>query len=67
VRSVEQLFDDPQVLANGLVQTVDQPGVGAVRLLGNLFKVDGSSPGSPRPAPRLGEHAAELGEARQRA
>jgi crotonobetainyl-CoA:carnitine CoA-transferase CaiB-like acyl-CoA transferase len=67
VRGLEQLFDDPQVLANGLVQTVDQPGVGAVRLLGNLFKVDGSSPGSTRPAPRLGEHAAELGEARQRA
>jgi crotonobetainyl-CoA:carnitine CoA-transferase CaiB-like acyl-CoA transferase len=67
VRGLEQLFDDPQVLANGLVQTVDQPGVGAVRLLGNLFKVDGSSPGAPRPAPRLGEHAAELGEARQRA
>jgi crotonobetainyl-CoA:carnitine CoA-transferase CaiB-like acyl-CoA transferase len=67
VRGLEQLFDDSQVLANGLVQTLEQPGVGAVRLLGNLFKVDGSSPGSPRPAPRLGEHAAELGEARQRA
>jgi crotonobetainyl-CoA:carnitine CoA-transferase CaiB-like acyl-CoA transferase len=67
VRGLEQLFDDPQVLANGLVQTVEQPGVGAVRLLGNLFKVDGSSPGATRAAPRLGEHAAELGEARQSA
>ena len=28
VRSLDQLFDDEQVRANGLVQTVEQPGVG---------------------------------------
>ena len=41
VRSLDQLFDDEQVRANGLVQAVEQPGVGAVRLLGSPFKVDG--------------------------
>jgi len=60
VRSLDQLFDDPQVNANGLVQTVDQPGVGAVRLLGSPFKVDGAPTASGRAAPRLGEHAGEL-------
>ena len=55
VRVLEQLFDDPQVIANGLVQTVEQPGVGAVRLLGSLFKVDGVAAPCGRPAPRLGE------------
>jgi crotonobetainyl-CoA:carnitine CoA-transferase CaiB-like acyl-CoA transferase len=66
VRSLRRLFDDDQVQANGLVQTVEQPGVGAVRLLGSLFKVDGVAEGRARPAPALGEHAAELLGAPQR-
>jgi crotonobetainyl-CoA:carnitine CoA-transferase CaiB-like acyl-CoA transferase len=60
VRSLPRLFDDEQVRANGLVQTVEQPGVGAVRLLGSLFKVDGVAEGRARPAPGLGEHTDEL-------
>jgi crotonobetainyl-CoA:carnitine CoA-transferase CaiB-like acyl-CoA transferase len=67
VRCLDQLFDDPQVTANGLVQTVDQAGVGPVTLLGNLFKVDGSATALGRPAPALGEHARELlGEPQRR-
>jgi crotonobetainyl-CoA:carnitine CoA-transferase CaiB-like acyl-CoA transferase len=67
VRGLDQLLDDPQVTANGLVQTVDQAGVGPVRLLGNLFKVDGSAAALGRPAPVLGEHARELlGEPQRR-
>jgi crotonobetainyl-CoA:carnitine CoA-transferase CaiB-like acyl-CoA transferase len=65
VRSLDQLFDDPQANANGLVQTVDQPGVGAVRLLGSLFKVDGAASSAGRPAPRLDQHADELSGAPQ--
>jgi crotonobetainyl-CoA:carnitine CoA-transferase CaiB-like acyl-CoA transferase len=60
VRSLAQLLDDDQVRANGLVQAVEQPGVGAVRLLGSLFKVDGVAEGRGRPAPALGEHDGEL-------
>jgi crotonobetainyl-CoA:carnitine CoA-transferase CaiB-like acyl-CoA transferase len=65
VRSLDQLFDDPQANANGLVQTVNQPGVGAVRLLGGLFKVDGTPTGTGRPAPGLDQHAGELSGAPQ--
>ena len=60
VRTLRQLFDDPQVAANGLVQEVDQPGVGRVRLLGSPFKVDGRPTSGGRPAPGLDEHADEL-------
>jgi crotonobetainyl-CoA:carnitine CoA-transferase CaiB-like acyl-CoA transferase len=60
VRGLDQLFDDPQVTANGLVQTVDQPGVGEVRLLGSLFKVDGTAAPRAGPAPGLDQHADEL-------
>ncbi|MGZ4482419.1 MAG: CaiB/BaiF CoA transferase family protein [Gaiellales bacterium] len=55
VRTLDQLFDCPQAEANGLVQTVAQPGVGDVRLLGNVFKVDGRAVGARHPAPELGE------------
>ena len=54
VRRLDQLFDDEQVRANGLVQSVEQPGVGPVRLLGSVFKVDGRTGGRGRPAPGLG-------------
>jgi crotonobetainyl-CoA:carnitine CoA-transferase CaiB-like acyl-CoA transferase len=60
VRGLRQLFDDPQVVANGLVQEVEQPGVGSVRLLGSPFKVNGAPTTGGRPAPGLGEHAEEL-------
>ncbi len=60
VRSLRRLFDDEQVHANGLVQTVDQPGVGPVRLLGSVFKLDGVAEARSVPAPALDEHAAEL-------
>jgi crotonobetainyl-CoA:carnitine CoA-transferase CaiB-like acyl-CoA transferase len=66
VRMLAQLFDDEQALANGLVQTVEQPGVGAVRLLGSPFKVDGAAGGRGRPAPGLDEHAGEVLGARSR-
>ena len=60
VRQLPGLFDNPQVLANGLVQTLDQPGVGPVHVLGNVFKVDGAAAPCARVAPRLGEHNPEL-------
>ena len=60
VRTLEQLYDDPQALANGLVQDVPVPGGDTVRLLGGLFKVDGGATGARRGVPALGEHTAEV-------
>lgn len=60
VRLVHQLFADPQVEANGLVQRVRQKRGGAVDLLGTLFKIDGVAEPSTRPAPGLGEHTDAL-------
>lgn len=60
VRLLEQSFCDEQVQANGLVQRLHQHCGGAVELLGNLFKVDGTAPPSPLPAPGLGEHTDEV-------
>ena len=60
VRLLDLLYEDGQVEANGLVQTVTQAAVGDVRLLGNVFKVDGRAAPAARGAPALGEHAQEL-------
>ena len=59
VRALGQLFDDPQVQANGLVQEVAAPGA-PVRLLGGLFKVDGVPVTARRGVPALGEHTHEV-------
>jgi crotonobetainyl-CoA:carnitine CoA-transferase CaiB-like acyl-CoA transferase len=60
VRSLEQLYEDPQARANGLVQDVAAPAGGAVRLLGSVFKVDGTPAAARRGVPALGEHTAEV-------
>jgi crotonobetainyl-CoA:carnitine CoA-transferase CaiB-like acyl-CoA transferase len=60
VRTLEALFDDGQVEANGLVQEIRQPGLGAVRLLGNVFKLDGEVFPAARPGPARGEHTDEV-------
>jgi len=60
VRSLDRVYDDPQVSANQLIETLEVPGVGEVRQLGAVFKVDGIVPRSTRPAPELGQHNREL-------
>ena len=60
VRLVHQLFDDEQVRANGLVQQIEQQRGGSVAVLGSLFKIDGTTESSSRPAPRLGEHTESI-------
>jgi crotonobetainyl-CoA:carnitine CoA-transferase CaiB-like acyl-CoA transferase len=60
VRRWHEVFEDPQVAANGYVATVDVPDVGATRLVGNLVTLSetpGSVKGGPPP---LGEGNEEL-------
>ena len=60
VRTLDQVFDDPQAQANGLVQEVTTPAGRDARLLGSVFKVDGEPAGARRGVPALGEHTAEV-------
>jgi crotonobetainyl-CoA:carnitine CoA-transferase CaiB-like acyl-CoA transferase len=60
VRTLDSLFDDAQVEANGLVQRIWQPGMEAISLLGSLFKLDGETHQALRPAPARGEHTREV-------
>ena len=60
VRTLDSLFDDAQVEANGLVQRIWQPGMEEISLLGNLFKLDGETHQATQPAPARGEHTREI-------
>lgn len=60
VRTLDSLFADAQIEANGLVQRIWQPRLGTISLLGNLFKIDGETPRARRPAPACGEHTQEV-------
>jgi crotonobetainyl-CoA:carnitine CoA-transferase CaiB-like acyl-CoA transferase len=62
VHTRETIHADPQVAAERLVGAIEQPGIGAARLLAPFVRVDGGKP-SPRPAPVLGaDTEAVLGE-----
>jgi crotonobetainyl-CoA:carnitine CoA-transferase CaiB-like acyl-CoA transferase len=55
-----QVFEDAHVRHIGMVRDVEQPGLGAVRMLGFPFAVGGNRPPLRRPAPRLGQHTREV-------
>ena len=59
------MLEDAQVLNNGIVQVVDQPGLGRLRQARAAARFEGTPCGPVRTAPALGEHSdtvlAELG------
>jgi crotonobetainyl-CoA:carnitine CoA-transferase CaiB-like acyl-CoA transferase len=60
VNSVDDLPDDPQVLANDYVVTLDHPHYGPTRMVGVPVQLS-ETPGSVRsPAPELGQHTEEV-------
>ena len=60
VNSVQGIFDDAQLAATGILQTMDDEALGSLRYLQPGFFSDGAQPISPRRAPHLGEHGREI-------
>jgi crotonobetainyl-CoA:carnitine CoA-transferase CaiB-like acyl-CoA transferase len=58
VAGPDDLLQDPIVAATGIWRTVEQPGVGVVRVPGPPFATDASF--DIGPAPRLGQHTATV-------
>jgi crotonobetainyl-CoA:carnitine CoA-transferase CaiB-like acyl-CoA transferase len=56
----DEVFADPQVRHLGLVTEVAQPGYGPVRMLDAPFRASAMPALARRPAPRPGEHTAEV-------
>ena len=59
VQQRETVHADPQVVAERLVGTVDQPGLGAVRLLAPFIRAGGETPEATA-APTLGAHTDDV-------
>jgi crotonobetainyl-CoA:carnitine CoA-transferase CaiB-like acyl-CoA transferase len=62
VRSLDELIDDPHLIAVGLFETLEQPDGGKLRMTGVPVLFDGERPPVRMP-PRLGEHTREVLEA----
>ena len=60
VRFVEELFDDPQINANGLVSRSEHRDAGTVTMIGPTAKFSGTPAKPAPPSPALGEHTAEI-------
>jgi len=60
VRSIEDMFDHPQVLSEGLVATMDHPIIGRYRGMANPIKFSAGATPAPTGAPTLGQHTDEV-------
>lgn len=60
LRFVEELLEDPQVLANDLVMEVEHSLAGTVRTVGPPLKMGESPLRVQRPSPALGEHSDDV-------
>jgi crotonobetainyl-CoA:carnitine CoA-transferase CaiB-like acyl-CoA transferase len=64
----EQVLNDPQVVHNRLIETIEQPGLGMIRQSRPAARFEKTPAVIQGPAPRLGEHTeqilAEIGLAR---
>lgn len=59
-RTIEDMFDHPQVQAEHMVETFAHPLLGRYRGLTRAIRFGGAEPPAPRAAPVLGEHAEQL-------
>ncbi|HUY19479.1 MAG TPA: CoA transferase [Candidatus Binataceae bacterium] len=56
VESVDHALKHPQVVASGMLTSIDQPGIGEIPVAASALRFDGSTPEIERPAPAIGEH-----------
>src|SRR5437764_9443410 len=57
VRTIEDMFDHPQVLAEGLVTTLDHPAVGRYRTMTKPIRLSDTPGPAPTAAPVFGQHS----------
>jgi crotonobetainyl-CoA:carnitine CoA-transferase CaiB-like acyl-CoA transferase len=59
-RPVEDMFDHPQVAAEGILASFEHPGVGQYRGMAHPVRFGDGSPPAPFAAPQLGQHSREI-------
>lgn len=62
VNTLPEVFADPHVQSSGLLQEIEHPAAGMLKLLASPVLVDGERPPVRRPPPTLGQHTEEVGD-----
>ena len=69
VQRIDEVLDDPQFLARGMMIEQDHPALGRIRMPNLPFRFSGYEPPAPAVAPSIGQHnrdiAASLGYTRE--
>lgn len=60
IKTLDQVFDDPQTIALGIVQEIQHPTAQTVRVVGSPMHLSQTPTVIDRPPPLLGEHNHEL-------
>ena len=60
INSVAEALDDPHTAARRMIETVEHPSIGALKMLGIPFKFSETACSVRRPPPALGEHSDEI-------
>jgi crotonobetainyl-CoA:carnitine CoA-transferase CaiB-like acyl-CoA transferase len=59
VNSLADVFSDEHVLSSGILQTVEHPAAGLLKMLASPMLIDEERPPIRRPPPTLGQHMEE--------
>jgi crotonobetainyl-CoA:carnitine CoA-transferase CaiB-like acyl-CoA transferase len=60
INSVAEALDDPQTAARRMIETIEHPAAGALKMLGIPFKFSATACSVRRPPPTLGQHSEEI-------
>jgi crotonobetainyl-CoA:carnitine CoA-transferase CaiB-like acyl-CoA transferase len=60
VNALADVFSDEHVSSSGILQTIEHPTAGVLKMLASPVLVDGERPPLRRPPPTLGQHTEEL-------
>jgi crotonobetainyl-CoA:carnitine CoA-transferase CaiB-like acyl-CoA transferase len=60
VNNFKEVFDDPQIIARGVMQEIEHPRLGKMRTTRNPVLLDHDGPAIDRHSPMLGEHSEEV-------
>ncbi|MBB1624088.1 CaiB/BaiF CoA-transferase family protein [Achromobacter sp. UMC71] len=60
INTLDQVYEDPQVLARGMKRELPHPAAGTVPMAASPLKFSGSPVQYHRPPPMLGEHTAQV-------
>jgi formyl-CoA transferase len=60
INTLDEVFENPQVVARGLRIDLPHPTAGTVKLVGSPIRMSGTPPQYDRPPPLLGQHTDEV-------